>query len=199
VRFRVLSALVVFLGSYLPLSLILLAQDCDYARLRKLFCGALSTGAFSLPFKNATFAVGTFLVCLASFLVTLVVLETIRPKNEIVVSATKYVPTDLMNYTLPYIVSFMSVSYDDPNRLIGFFIFLGWMFWINYKSGQIILNPLLIVLGWRLYEISYRFAGSNDLQIANALVKGRVEACHRYRQIAVQDILIIKSNDAAGG
>jgi hypothetical protein len=83
----------------------------------------------------------------------------------------KYVPADLMNYTLPYVVSFMSIEYQDTGKFIGLIIFLGWMFWITFRAGQIILNPLLIAFGWRLYDIKYRYAGSQNLYSGFALVK----------------------------
>ncbi|MPZ35616.1 MAG: hypothetical protein GEV13_32415 [Rhodospirillales bacterium] len=198
-QFRILIALLIFLGSYLPLSLILLAQNFDYASLSKPFCCAFWTGTCSLPFKNPAFAIGIFAVCVACLVVTLGSLAVVRPKHEILVKDAKYVPTDLMNYTLPYIVAFMSIDYQESGKFVGFLIFLGWMFWITYKSGQIILNPLLIVLGWRLYDLSYSFVGSNDPQNAKALVKGNIEAGQRCRQTSVQDILVIKNNGGAGG
>jgi hypothetical protein len=156
-RFRVLVAAAVFLGSYLPLSLILLAQDYDYGASHPSFCWALwRRCCCSLPFKNPIFAIGILATCAVCFVITLTSLASIRPKEEIRVTEAKYTPADLMNYTLPYIVSFMSISYQESGKFVGFLIFLGWMFWITYKSGQIILNPLLIVLGWRLYEVSLK-------------------------------------------
>lgn len=197
-QFRILIALFIFLGSYLPLSLILLAQNYDYAYLNNQICWQFWNGGCALPFRNPSFAIGIFVACLICFVVTLGSLAVVRPKQEIAIGEAKHVPTDLMNYTLPYVVSFMSIDYQEQGKFIGFLIFLGWMFWITYKSGQIILNPLLIVLGWRLYDISYTFAGSSGAQSGNALVKGRIEAGRRYRQAPVQDILIIKTDSDRG-
>lgn len=197
-QFRIPIALIIFLGSYLPLSLILLAQDYDYAFLDNPVCWSPWSDECLLPFKNPTFAIGIFVACVISFSLTLGSLAAVHPRQEIIVKESKHMPTDLMNYTLPYIVSFMSIDYQEPGKFVGFLIFLGWMFWIVYKSGQIIMNPLLIVLGWRLYDITYSFAGSNDPQTAKALVKGRIEAGQRYRQTPVQDILVIKKKKTGG-
>ena len=38
-----------------------------------------------------------------------------------------------MNYTLPYVVSFMSIEYHDTGKFVGLIIFLAWMFWITYR------------------------------------------------------------------
>jgi hypothetical protein len=199
VQFRVLIAVAVFLGSYLPLSLILLAQDFDYGATHQSFCWRLWTQGCSLPLKNPAFAIGILAACAVCFVITLGSLAAVRPKQEVRITEAKHTPADLMNYTLPYIVSVMSIDYQESGKFVGFLIFLGWMFWITYKSGQIILNPLLIVLGWRLYEVSYTFAGSTDPQTGNALVKGRIEAGQRYRQQPVQDVLIIKNAGPGGG
>lgn len=139
------------------------------------------------------------MACLVCFIATCMALASVVSKNEILIKDAKYVPNDLMNYTIPYIVSLMSIDYHESGKFVGLLIFLGWMFWITYKSGQIILNPLLIVLGWRLYDVSYSFAGSNDPQNAKALVKGSIEAGKRYRQMPVQNILVIKIADSTGG
>jgi hypothetical protein len=195
-QYRVIVGLVVFLGSYLPLSLILLAQDFDYTFLGRPFCWAVWTYSCVLPFKNPTYAIGIFVVCVASFIVATRSLAVVRPKHEIEIKDAKHVPADLMNYTLPYVVSFMSIDYQEQGKFVGFVIFLGWMFWITYRSGQIALNPLLIVLGWRLYEVTYTYSGSTDAQSSSVLVKGAIEVGKRYRQTAVQEILVIKPNDS---
>ena len=54
-------------------------------------------------------------------------------------------------------VSFMSLDYEQGPKLVGFAAFLLWIFWITHKSGQIAMNPVLAVLGWKLYEIKYTF------------------------------------------
>lgn len=191
-QYRVLVALVVFIGSYLPLSLILLAQDYDFSYLSKPLCLKFWASTCTLPFKNPGFAIGIFLACIVCLLVTVLSLAVLQPKQEIVIRDARHVPADLMNYTLPYVVSFMSIDYQEPSKFVGFLIFLGWMFWITYRSGQIVLNPVLIVLGWRLYDTSYNYAGSANFSSSYVLAKGEVAAGKRYRQAPVHDILVIQ-------
>ena len=99
-----------------------------------------------------------------------------------------------MNYTLPYIVSFMSIDYQQTEKFIGLIIFLGWMFLITHRSGQIFMNPVLIVFGWRHYEIKYTFINGNHDFVGSALSKGRLEPNLFCKLKAFQDILIIKIN-----
>lgn len=53
----------------------------------------------------------------------------------------------------------MGISYDETEKLFGFGVFLLWMFAITYKSGQIIMNPLLLMFGWKLYEATVLING----------------------------------------
>jgi hypothetical protein len=174
-RLRLIFALLVFAGSYLPLSMILLAQNYEYGATGASLCWRIWGPGCHMPFRNAAVATSIFLFCLVSFLVTLLLLALVKPKHEIQLTEAKYVPTDLMNYTLPYVVSFMSIDYQDAAKFVGLIIFLTWMFWITFRSGQIFLNPVLIVFGWRLYDIQYYFASDT-------------------KQIKHSDILLIKPN-----
>jgi len=190
-QFRILTAIVVFAGSYLPLSLILLVQNLDLTALDRGMCATPGWNGCEFPFHNPVLAIGLFLATLICFAVTLVALKAIRPNQDITVTEADYVPTDLMNYTLPYVVSFMGIDYHDTAKLLGFLVFLGWMFWISHRSGQILLNPLLIALGWRLYDVTYHFAASADSHKTKSLVHGYLEPGD-YKQAPIQDIQIIK-------
>ena len=192
-QFRLVIGAIIFLGSYLPLSLILLAQNYDYAALNTPFCLTIWRATCSIPLRNPSPAIGFFAVCCVCLAITLLALQAVKPKHQIIIGEAKHVPTDLMNYTLPYVVSFMSIDYQETGKFVGFAIFLGWMFWITYRSGQIILNPILIAFGWKFYEVSYRFPTGSTTYISNALVHGDdISPGEHHRQIAVQDTLIIK-------
>ena len=190
-QFRLLTAVTVFLGSYLPLAVILFSQSINYTALRQGICWPLKEGLCELPIIDAGYSIAFLIVTIACFAMTVLFLSLIKPGQDIVISDAEYVPTDLMNYTLPYIVSFMGINYNETNKFVGFCVFLAWMFWITHKSGQTFLNPILIALGWRLYDVTYQFAGSTDTHKGRALVKGYLEP-GRFKQSQVQDIQIIK-------
>ncbi len=190
-QFRLFTALVVFIGSYLPLSLILLAQNFDFAAVSRQFCWPISENLCALPIKSPIFSIGLFTLTFICFGVTLIALRAIRPSIDVEVIEAEYIPTDLMNYTLPYVVSFMSIDYQETGKFIGFLVFLVWMFWITYRAGQVILNPVLIALGWRLYTISYRFAGSPNVFKTSALSKGHLNPGD-HKQYPLQEIQIMK-------
>lgn len=193
-KLRFPSALILFIGSYLPLSLILLAQDFQYEMLDGHLCWPFGdqSAICEIPFRNSGYSITIFLICLVCFLVTLFVLWSVNPKNPIDVREVKYIPAELMSYTLPYVVSFMSLEYQETGKFIGILIFLGWIFLISHRSGQLILNPLLIAFGWRLYEIKYTYPGNDREYFGRALAKESLEPEHRYKHTIIQDAIIVR-------
>nr|WP_129591665.1 MULTISPECIES: hypothetical protein [unclassified Pseudomonas] len=191
---RLIPAATIFIGSYLPLSMILLSQDLKYEMIKLEFCSALLSQPEKclIPFSNPALSIGFFLLCFVCFVVTIVTLRIKTPSQQIIVKEEKHIPADLMNYVLPYIVSFMSIQYSETSKFIGFLIFLGWLFWLSYKSGQIILNPILIALGWKLYEIKYSFIGSPNDLVGKALGRSEFSPNAVCETETIQDIIIKK-------
>jgi hypothetical protein len=95
--------------------------------------------------------------------------------QRVTVVESKHVPADLINYVIPYVVSFVSLEYKDPSKLLGFGILFFWIFWITFKSGQIVLNPALAVLGWRLFEVKFTYHGSTDIFVRRMLSRIEIE------------------------
>jgi hypothetical protein len=193
VQLRLAFAAAIFLGSYLPLSIILLAQNFDYVRVGQPVCIDVWTTACEVPLKNPWFSAIALAVCALGLIITFVALHIVRPKQRIEIVSSKYVAADLMNYVLPYVVSFMGLNYSEPDKVVGFVVFLMWIFLITYKSGQIIMNPVLSVFGWRLYEVEYRYVGGHDRNHGGlCLSQVPPEAGEAHRHAAIQDVLIIK-------
>lgn len=190
-EFRIGTAAIVFLGSYFPLSLILFAQNFQYSKLNQSLCWPLAKGVCEIPLGTPIFSVTMVALTLSCLIVTVASLKLIKPAQDIEVINAKYIPTDLMNYTLPYIVSFMNIEYSDTGKFVGFVVFLLWIFWISHRSGQIILNPVLIALSWRMYEVEYKFPGSETKHTGKALAHGHLTA-GAFKQSMVQAIQIIK-------
>jgi hypothetical protein len=194
VQFRPLASVAIFLGSYLPLTVILLAQDANYSLSRSDLCWRVFSKNPScvLPFAHPAFSLTTLVICFSCFCLTLVTLSEAKPKLPIKVTEAKYIPAELMSYSLPYVVSFMSIGYQETGKFVGFVIFLAWMFWITHKSGQILVNPLLAAFGWRLYEIKYCFLGTTAIHSGRALVRGAIESGQTYPHAAIQDIVVLR-------
>lgn len=113
-----------------------------------------------IPFSNPIFSLTFLGITLCSLILADLVFRKISYSFDIEITASKSIPNDVINYVFPYVVSFMGISYNEPEKLLGFAVFLLWMFSITYKSGQIIMNPLLLMFGWRLYEATISINGA---------------------------------------
>jgi hypothetical protein len=191
-QITIVFALAIYLGSYLPLSLILLAQDLDMEAVKRGLCSVAAMSALNCasPFKNTVWSVSAVAICLVGFLATLFVLRLLSAEIRVTVTESKHVPADLINYVIPYVVSFMSLDYEQTPKLIGFGVFLLWIFWITYKSGQIVLNPVLTVLGWKLFEIKYKYPAGSEVQVGRMLSRIDVRPGRSYRQNSLQDVMV---------
>lgn len=191
-QFRVLSAFIIFIGSYLPLALILAVQDIPMSWWSKSFCdfSDIENCLFN-PFNSPYLSIIFIVVTAISVVVSNLSLKKISFPFDAQVESSKTIPNDIINYVFPYVVSFMGISYEAPEKLLGFAVFLFWMFAITYKSGQIIMNPLLLMFGWRLYEAKININGqSRDVRI---LKRGNLTPGD-YKVQTIQDFYIAREN-----
>lgn len=189
-QFRLLSGFIIFIGSYLPLALILAVQDIPVSWWSNSFCNFSNIeDCLFNPFSNPRLSIAFILVTCISVVVSNVSLKKIAFPFEGEVKSSKTIPNDIINYVFPYVVSFMGISYDTPEKLLGFSVFLIWMFAITYKSGQIIMNPLLLMFGWKLYEAKIQI--NNQERDVRVLSKG-VLTPGNYKFQSIQDFYISK-------
>lgn len=192
---RVFIAALIFAASYLPLAMILCLQDLDAARLHWAICDdwAHAANSCTSPLKHPWLATLLVVACVMCLIVTRLALASLRPRTPITVKSAKPVPADLMNYTLPYIVSLMSLDLGDLPKLAGFALFLGWIFLITLRSGQLLMNPVLTLFGWRLYDVTFVYQGGTPTERERmAMVQGTLEPGATVMHDTIQDILVIK-------
>jgi len=195
-QFRIFAAFLIFIGSYLPLAIILAVQDIPSSWWAQPVCGMeelVSGNCSFLPFRNPVLSMCILLATIASICLFGFVLRKIDFPHSVTVKESKAIPNEVINYTFPYVVSFMGISYSEPEKLLGFLVFLLWMFAITYKSGQIVMNPLLLMFGWRLYEAKISINGQ-ELNV-RLLNKGDLEPV-TYSGQKIQDFFILEKRNA---
>lgn len=198
-KIRLHVSAIVFLGSYFPLSVILLFQDVNYEEISSILRECCSESLFSRSLKNPEFSLPAVVISGTCFLVAMLTLRLAQCNIPTKIVEAKYVPSDLMNYTLPYVVSFMTLDYQEAGKFLGLLIFLAWIFLITHRAGQVILNPLLIVFGWRHYEIRYEFEGGQSVYTNNALSRSKLYPRDRVLHGHIQDIMVVTKNEEQEG
>ena len=106
------------MGSYFPLAVILALQGVKQEYWDLDLCWDLRDCV--LPSGNhpylSLFGVSLTLACL---LFTIIVLRSLRYKYPVTVTASKPIPSELISYSFPYIVSFMGVDYGSAGKIAG--------------------------------------------------------------------------------
>lgn len=158
-QFRLIPAFLIFLGSYLPLAVILAVQDIAKESWDRGICTDFR--ACGLPeLNNPVLSLTIVALTVSCLVLTAAILINLRYKYPVKVMSAKRIPNELISYSFPYIVSFMGVDYGALSKLAGFIIFMLWLFTITYRAGQIVLNPILSILGWSLYEAEVLINGN---------------------------------------
>lgn len=191
-QFQLIPGFLIFLGSYLPLAIILAIQDIPSSWWSRSICSTsqLFNGLCDFnPFEHPALSLPFLLICTVAVLLAWFSLRRISYPFSINVKRAKATPNEVINYTFPYVVSFMGITYGDPQKLLGFGVFLLWMFAITYKSGQILMNPLLLIFGWRLYEATIVI---NNVEKDVRVLKHGNQSSGAAQAQTIQDFYIIK-------
>jgi hypothetical protein len=190
-QIKLMPAALLFIASYFPLALILAVQDVKAAAWAQPLCGHAKFWAqCELPaLANPGLGYGCIAVTVLSLIFFLWVLRHLTGTTQMTIKESKAIPNDLINYVFPYIVSFMGVDLGSTGKMLGFGLFLVWLFLISYRSGQILMNPLLLAVGWQLYEIQAEIEGHR--RSLRALSREMVVPGQQLRSCLVQGIYVL--------
>ncbi|RKJ88994.1 hypothetical protein D6R50_06785 [Aeromonas veronii] len=189
-QIRLFPALILFLGSYFPLSLILLIQDIKESSWKASVCRISEISSCYLPeLTNPGRVLGLLGICALSLIVFMVLMKNLSGYSNLEVVDSKSVPNDLINYVFPYVVSFMGLDLGIDGKFFGFLLFIVLMFVITYRSGQILMNPVLLVAGWQLFELNIVTEGHK--RCVKALSKEQVKSGDHLESCLVHGIYVL--------
>ncbi|PSU59429.1 hypothetical protein [Photobacterium phosphoreum] len=164
--------LLIFISSYYPLFLILFIRD-------------IGSDSATIPFGFDSYisywAVGGLLISSICTLVTAFIMRKLfseaQGSVEIILTEVTPVRGDMLNYTLPFLIGLFAFDYKTLQSIASLFVFLLFMFAFTRKEKIIVLNPMFLLLGIRLFEIKYRKVGQpNGLHAKTALCMGIAKA-----------------------
>lgn len=103
---------------------------------------------------------------------------------------------ELINYSIPYMISFWGMDLGNLNMLLSFVFFMLILCYLTLKTHKIFINPMLIIMGYNIYEVRYiRKDGSEGEDFF--LVKGprlQKNTDCRITQISEQLYLVTERN-----
>ncbi|MEG2075763.1 MAG: hypothetical protein RRY34_04595 [Victivallaceae bacterium] len=146
-------SLCLFISSYFPLAIIWTLLDFDYQQQK-----------FSHPIWLAILNAISLFCVLISGLTLYLPRRLKRSTRSIKISAAQEHSAELLNYSLPYIISFYAVKLGDFGTISALSFFMAILFMLSYLSKIILLNPFFLLLGYQLYEVTYSNLGYRQLR-----------------------------------
>ncbi|GAN32809.1 MAG: hypothetical protein DYG83_01170 [Candidatus Brocadia sp. AMX2] len=163
-KLRLFPSIVIFLSSYSPLALILIVKDFDLN---------------SYPFKHPYFAFGVLIIAILSVVALFFVIKNIKSGFHIKIEKISNCSNELINYTIPYIVSFLGLDLSRLHDIAAFSIFMILLCLLTIKTQSLFINPILAVWGYGLYDI--QFTENNVLKNGIFLSKHDLSIGKSYR------------------
>jgi len=142
-RLRKWASLVFFLSSYAPLAVIILLKDLDT----------------SWRPKHVAILVVVCTIAIVSVALLWLGMRSIRQGSGVTVRSIATKSGELVNYTIPYMISFFGFDLGDRYAVTAFLFFLALMYWLTVCTHNVFINPVLALMGWSLYEVTFEENG----------------------------------------
>lgn len=175
-KLRFWASVLIFISAYSPLSVIFLIQDFELPGWR-----------LKHPLVIGIMLAVSVISCIAIW-VAVSRLKTSSPPVKILKVSNR--SGELVNYSIPYLVSFFALNLDDTKMLLSFGFFMVIMYWMTLKTHNIFVNPILACLGYNLYDVQYEKNGQEREDFF--LVKGpRLKANDQCRIAELSEQLFL--------
>lgn len=148
----------IFLTAYYPLFLILFIRDI----------GRHDSGALLWIGEENVYvswlALSMLIISSACCLLVAALMRRLLTHQEgetlIRVTSAHHVRGDMLNFTLPFLVALFAFDYLSWQSILSLAVFLVFMFAFVHSERVSLLNPMFLLLGIRLYHITYVEVGS---------------------------------------
>lgn len=170
--------LLVFISSYYPLFLILFIRDISNVGNGGEIKFFFISWNFCIHFMSVFMV---FISSAASLIVAPIIrrFTTYRPDTggiDIKVSHCIKIKGDMINFTLPFLIGLFAFDYKTWQSMLSLIVFLIFMFSFVHKEQISLLNPMFLLLGVRLYEITYSEIGRPDVFKQTVICLGEAKA-----------------------
>lgn len=157
-----IPSIAIFISGYTPLFLIMMIKDIADINWYTYYFEATILGFDKIAFpiglfvKNPSVVWGLVILSVISLLMLRYVLKNISTNPfEITIIKAKSRSSEVVNYTIPYMISFVAFDLSKWQDLLSLIIFLSILCLLSIRSQSIFINPILAALGYGLYDCNY--------------------------------------------
>lgn len=166
---------VVFITAYYPLFLILFIRDISNTSKGGVMIGFSEAGYHVSYWALSFFVISSCVALFASYLVRK---NLTYQEGGIAINVleSKQLHGDMLNYTLPFLMGLFAFGYESWQSITALLVFLVFMFAFVSKDRVILLNPMFLLVGIRLYEMKYSEVGNSSEKVKRVLCLGELKA-----------------------
>lgn len=175
-KLRLVASILIFISSYAPLALIFMIRDYD------LNAQKLLHPLVVWPIIG---------VSIISCIILWASVHFIRTSSPpITIKSASNRSGDLINYSIPYLVTFLATDLGNFKMAASFFVFIVIMFFMTIKTHNIFLNPALALMGYNVYNVRYEINGQEyeDCFLSKG---GRLRAGEQCRIVNISEQLML--------
>lgn len=171
---RLWVEILVFISSYYPLFLILFIRDIGSQS------HSIQIGIAPWNSSVSVWAMCFLLISSFSMLITANFMRFFLKSHsngvEVRVVKVNQVRGDMINYTIPFLIGLFAFDYKSWQSITSLVIFLVFMFSFLHKEKTILLNPMLLLLGIRLYDTTLKWVGQDREEEKTVICLGCISA-----------------------
>lgn len=157
-----IPSIAIFISGYTPLFLIMMIKDITGINWQPYQFESTILGFDKIVYpiglfvKNPNVVWGLIIVSVISLLLLRYVLKNITTNPfAITITQAKSRSSEVVNYTIPYMISFVAFDLSKWQDLLSLIIFLSILCLLSIRSQSIFINPILAALGYGLYDCQY--------------------------------------------
>jgi hypothetical protein len=175
---RLWLSLIIFLSAYAPLALLFAIRDFN-----------TDTKWFGHP----PFVYISLVVALLSVLLLFITMSFVTGQFLVKVNRISLRSSDLVNYSIPYLISFFSVDFGKIQDVLALLLFMVLLFLLTLKTQSIFINPVLAFRAWGLYEVEFEESGKSKTGVF--LSKIELKPGARYQMDRISQFLYVVANE----
>lgn len=158
---KLLPSIAIFISGYTPLFLIMVIKDISQVNWYKFEFERELFIPYWVEFGNTGIVILLLLLSVFSLaLLTFVLKNVTRNSFDINIKKAKSRSSEVVNYTIPYMISFVAFDLSKWQDILSLFLFLSVLCLLSIRSQSVFINPILAMLGYGLYDCKYNESGN---------------------------------------
>ena len=157
-----LPSIAIFISGYTPLFLIMIIKNIKELMWHEFIFASpvLGFASIKIPYwlvlNNPVIVLSLIIISVLSLFLLKYILRNISENSfDIKIVKAKSRSSEVVNYTIPYMISFVAFDLGKWQDITSLILFLSVLCLLSIRSQSIFINPILAAVGYGLYDCTY--------------------------------------------